>query len=247
MARPSPIGIPGDSEFARDAEGVVHLYDRLGNHLSSLIGHPLRQVDETLEMPQRFGRSLAMDNEYLVVGQRGATSIFERYGNHWGRVATFTGNEISFGRHVDLTESTIAVGAPDEPVHTAQGSVHVFEFDPELDAFDEWRRNHFGNAVVNNPALEESVWSPHADPDGDGVSNLGEAYHGTNPLAADAALAALHATGDGAMTLHWRTRPANRRRQCRDRMVDGSTSVEEHTRLRSTDIRDSHRPRENSA
>ena len=198
------IGIP-TADFARDAEGVVHLYDSVGHRLDSLIGHPLPLDDGSTAQPAIFGRSLAMDGDYLVVGQNGAVSVFERYGDRWGRVSTLTGSEQSFGQHVGFSGSTVAVGAPDDTSLGLifPGVVHVFEVDPDRDAFDEWRRAHFGAAAVDNPTLEETVWSPNADPDGDGVTNLREAYHGMDPLAPDAAKARLQLVIGDTMTLRW--------------------------------------------
>ena len=197
------VGTPGDRLTARDAEGSVKLFDRLGNPLDTLIGHPLPQADGSSAPPEGFGRAISMEDGYLVVGQHGAASVFERYGNRWGRVATFTGTETSFGRHVALSGTTFAVAAPSEPSGNIFGSVRVFEIDPERDAFDEWRRGYFTDDIVNNPALETLVWSPNADPDGDGVSNLREAFHGMDPTVPDAARAQLQLTTGQTMKLHW--------------------------------------------
>ncbi len=65
----------------------------------------------------------------------------------------------------------IAGGANDIRVYQLAGS-----------DYDTWRRRHFTNNSVNNPALEATVWGDEADPDKDGVINLLEAFAGLDPL-----------------------------------------------------------------
>ncbi|MCD8482536.1 MAG: hypothetical protein LR015_07660 [Verrucomicrobia bacterium] len=49
----------------------------------------------------------------------------------------------------------------------------------------DWRRVHFPEQILSDPALESEIWGDHADPDGDGYTNIMEAYLGMNPLLAD--------------------------------------------------------------
>jgi hypothetical protein len=65
----------------------------------------------------------------------------------------------------------------------AAGSTSLRVYELSGSGYDNWTRQHFTDASVNNPALEASVWGPVADPDKDGLTNLEEAYGGTSPLA----------------------------------------------------------------
>jgi poly(3-hydroxybutyrate) depolymerase len=53
--------------------------------------------------------------------------------------------------------------------------------DPPVVPIDAWRSAHFGASAINPDIAGDS-----ADPDGDGISNLLEYTHGTDPLAANA-------------------------------------------------------------
>ena len=86
-----------------------------------------------------------------------------------------------------------------------RGATYIYEVDHDRDQFNAWLRGEFGDVVVDNPELEASVWSPTADPDGDGLINLAEAYHGLNPTAVDGYLALSGSRIEGnTFTLHWR-------------------------------------------
>lgn len=49
---------------------------------------------------------------------------------------------------------------------------------------DFWISRQFGYHVVSNPD-QVDIWDTSADPDGDGVENLREYFHGTNPVRSD--------------------------------------------------------------
>ncbi len=155
-----------------------------------------------------FGRDIDMEDELLVIGMSefgvddpGSAYVFERRNQRWSLAAAFAGDNAAFGRSVTVSGTTIAVASNPIPVVEGGSSVHIFEVDRNREAFNEWLRGHFGNAVVEDDALEETVWGENADPDGDGVSNLREAYHGMNPLVSDSTNADLKLIDD---RLYWR-------------------------------------------
>lgn len=47
---------------------------------------------------------------------------------------------------------------------------------------DEWRSLHFSSQELENSALESTLWGDFADPDGDGLKNLLEAFFLSSPL-----------------------------------------------------------------
>ena len=54
---------------------------------------------------------------------------------------------------------------------------------------EQWREEHFSAAELGNPALEATLWGNTADPDGDGLNNVGEYAFDRDPRVSDAALA----------------------------------------------------------
>lgn len=88
----------------------------------------------------RFGESLALEGDRLVVGsswdhelqyQSGAVYVFERTGGVWSQTAKLKGSAVSFnrnlGRSVALDGDTIAAGATYACCATSpSGAVHVF-------------------------------------------------------------------------------------------------------------------------
>jgi RHS repeat-associated protein len=51
--------------------------------------------------------------------------------------------------------------------------------------YHSWLEDYFPPQTLNDPTLAESAWGAHADPDGDGLPNLAEFFHGRNPVVAE--------------------------------------------------------------
>ena len=212
-------GAPARSiPFQGDSPGQVRIFTPSGSawlHSQVILPRSVRLASGEFAEPEGFGRSVALDGDLLVVGMSddgtpSAAFVYERHGGqfqqHWGEVASFVGDHSSFGQEVALSGTTFAVAAPDQPsAGGTLGATYVYEVDLDRDQFDAWRRGQFGDEVVDNPALEQTVWSPMADPDGDGLINLAEAYHGLDPTVPDASAAAVGITiGGDDVTLRWR-------------------------------------------
>ena len=64
-----------------------------------------------------------------------------------------------------------------------QGAAYVFR--SRIASIDDWRAEKSSPDILNNPTLELGVWGDLADPDGDRLSNLAEAYFGLDPMSID--------------------------------------------------------------
>jgi len=64
------------------------------------------------------------------------------------------------------------------------GGVLVFRlvFRMGVSAYDEWKIEHFGDAVMDNPNSLDAPWADLSDEDLDDLSNLEEAYRGLSPM-----------------------------------------------------------------
>ncbi len=89
-----------------------------------------------------FGETVAIDDDYIVVGSRfatvngndnqGAVYVFQRTGSTWNQVAKLIGNDgeegDSFGYDIDIDGKYVAIGAPFKDINgnIAQGMVYIF-------------------------------------------------------------------------------------------------------------------------
>ena len=217
------LAVVGDSS-ARNARGVATVFD-LSNG-SSVETQRLTTEDSSLANVLRFGRSVAIAGDRLVIGadsldltagavgrDTGAAFIYTRQDGRWGASTHFTSSDAKtgglFGWAVDISGNTVAVATPffTAPGGSLDGAAYVFEIDPSIGAFSEWQRGTFDDAVVDDPALESTVWAATADLDADGHLNYQEAYHGTDPSVADAHLAELQSSYDATtdeLIIRWR-------------------------------------------
>lgn len=69
---------------------------------------------------------------------------------------------------------------------TANGSIPVRFYRHRI---EQWREEHFSSGELANAALEATRWGNTADPDGDGLNNVGEYAFNRDPLVADGELA----------------------------------------------------------
>lgn len=74
----------------------------------------------------------------------------------------------------------------------------------EGDPFKLWRIAQFGQAVLDDPALEATVWGDLADPDGDGLENRLEYFANLSPLTANFEPVLSLLRRDGAFYLRYR-------------------------------------------
>ena len=73
-----------------------------------------------------------------------------------------------------------------------------------INSYEEWLLAEFGEATINNAALEATVWGNLADPDNDGLSNLAEAYHDRDPQIPDVSPFTAEASG-GSLSYTWQS------------------------------------------
>lgn len=66
----------------------------------------------------------------------------------------------------------------------AHATLRVFGTSSVPDDYETWLISQFGEATVSDPA-QAHRWGAAADPDGDGLPNLAEAYFGLSPLSPD--------------------------------------------------------------
>ena len=119
------VSSPGDRRPAGSNSGSVTVYNRNGD----------TWADEQLLVPSdtrsnlRFGTSLSIDGDTLIVGVTGAVYEFTLIDNVWTeqpKLTAFDG-EGSFGSSVDLSGNTLAIGAPlDQTPANRAGSVYVY-------------------------------------------------------------------------------------------------------------------------
>lgn len=107
------------------------------------------------------------------------TAIFK------GARANYTATDAG-GGNISIVDGTAGRDGSDtlvgiEFVMFSDGTVSVADLlGGTTSQLDTWRAQHFASEF-GDPALEVTVWGNHADPDGDGRSNLAEFAFGTDP------------------------------------------------------------------
>ena len=108
-----------------------------------------------------FGASLALQETTLVIGAPGTTGstgaahVYERWAmNGWHAMQILTAGDAEplefFGSAVAIDGRMLAIGSKaDDDAGVKSGSVTLFMLQGR--AFDAWRRNWFGDAVVDDP------------------------------------------------------------------------------------------------
>ncbi|ETR69314.1 MAG: hypothetical protein OMM_09714, partial [Candidatus Magnetoglobus multicellularis str. Araruama] len=137
-----------------------------------------------------FGESVAMDNDYIVVGapydddtytDQGSAYIYKRYGTNWQLeykvYASDRAQSDYFGRSVSISEKWIIIGAShDDNSQTDQGSAYIFRRDgtqmAKLYASDYAASDLFGYAV----SISGDYAAIGAYYDDDNFSNSGSVY-----------------------------------------------------------------------
>lgn len=114
-------------------DGSVHVFEKRDD------GNWSRTANLVASDPRfrlGFGFSLAMDNGTIVVGTddddatAASVYVFQRVAGSWTETAKIAPNDRTgrFGRSVDISGSTIVVGAPlDDDQGTNAGAVYIFE------------------------------------------------------------------------------------------------------------------------
>ena len=105
----------------------------------------------------------------------------------------------------DDADFTNMQGVIDSAYRPLAISVGLAEEIPAEAAYEVWARGRFGDAAVDNPALEDTLWGMFADPEGDGLINALEQITGLDPLLNDAASAfKLEERPDGSLVFQYR-------------------------------------------
>jgi hypothetical protein len=134
------IGSDADpGPFNESFRGSVRLFSRVGEVWSPL----LTLTDLNGGADDFFGRSVALDGDLVVVGApgqdlladgAGTAVVFQRVLGEWIHLATLSAPDFgpghSFGTSVDISGTTIIVGAPThDGGGTFSGAAYIFEFD----------------------------------------------------------------------------------------------------------------------
>jgi hypothetical protein len=131
------------------------------------------QVFTSANGTQSFGRTVAIDGDWIVVGEpnngseKGSVTFFHFDGSQWvsaQQVSAGDGdNGDHFGNAVAIGGDVAVVGAADDKAATSgHGSAYVFRYDgsswqqeQKLLAFDARRRDQYGRNVAVVPALNQ--------------------------------------------------------------------------------------------
>ncbi len=173
------VGAPwdrcADDGHSPDA-GAVYVFVRspAGWTRQALLGSP------RAESLARFGASVAVDGDVLVVGERGGAYVFEREGSTWTERAFLVPSTTpveSFGRAAAVSGDTVVLGSPSEEaayVFVREGSTWV----PQARLVTEEPGDGFGESVavrgdtVAIGAPRGYSPPPGADLDGNGIADI---------------------------------------------------------------------------
>ncbi|MCH2234625.1 MAG: T9SS type A sorting domain-containing protein [Crocinitomicaceae bacterium] len=211
------VGAYGD-DFSSENEGSVYVYKRTGVSSWDFL-QKLTSSDQ--EGYDRFGWSVAMDNDYLVVGayaedddlsggdsksKAGSAYVFKRDGSGMyievqKLIAPDRDVGDEFGWSVDIHDSTIVVGAHTED-HSDLGSADyeynagsVYMFD--LDITGTW---NFSQKVVPIERNDDHVY-----PEGYSGEDLSDLFGGCVAISGDYMIVGshMHDYGPGASAYQW--------------------------------------------
>ncbi|MEZ5302727.1 MAG: hypothetical protein R3F11_19130 [Verrucomicrobiales bacterium] len=161
-----------------------------------------------------FGDSVAVSGNAVVVGAPGGGAatgdayLFQRpspagffvFSKSLEPSVSNAGAE--FGISVALAGDAAIVGSRGFQGFVSNGG-GVYAYDLDATALEAWQTRNFG-AAVELPSQEPVLWGLDADPDGDRIVNKAEAYHGTDPNAADQPPVRLAGDDGDALYLEWR-------------------------------------------
>jgi len=198
------LGAAGDDEFAMGSGSVAVFRESSGD--GSQWTYDERVTAGQFENPAfqlnvGFGKSVAMKGDQMVVGAPGLDSgninvgaayVIERNqsgSTKWGMVRRLVGTPAGAvamaGTAVAMTDDTVVAGAPEADQGAQVDAGYLLFFGDVSSMNEDWLRAHFGDADVDDPALEATVWGPEADPDEDGLVNALEAFMSTDPQLKD--------------------------------------------------------------
>ncbi len=181
------VGAPNDSALATNA-GAAFMLQRKSDGTWAMTAQ-FRPPEST--SGAGYGGSLALQGTTAAIGasgtnlSTGTVYVYERWAAaDWHLMQTLVSTDAEplefFGSAVAVDGHVLAVGSQaDDDAGAKAGSVSLFLLKGR--PYDAWRRTWFGDAVVNDLTKEATQWGDVADPDGDGQSNIEEAYAGTNP------------------------------------------------------------------
>lgn len=118
--------------------GAVYVYEDQGSSWSSTVAYVKRSGEGiTISVDDNFGRSVAIQNETLVVGVPGANEVqvfLKGVGNTWNHSQTLApnspGSAAQFGRSVSIEDDYLIVGAPGD------NEVYIYAHDGSIWAED---------------------------------------------------------------------------------------------------------------
>ena len=173
-----------------------------GDWVVSGINSPPREADEAGDGSFRYA------------------ALYHRHANgqdQWGLVQQFQpantnrAHTWNFGWAVALDGTTLVIGAPGEQRKVLDWTPgRAFVYDLPLNPFRIWNDTLFAEQYFTDPIVPFSgpMDAAMADLDNDGVPNAWEAFHGLNPLVADAASAGIKSLGldlaAGQFVMQWR-------------------------------------------